>query len=214
MTNKVDWRIAPKDAQFYSAYCFRKHEDGVEYYWDEDVLTWKVGLQEQLKAHERYFDFESRPTLDDSNCNTYNPDDTPDYDESLDDKWDSGELGQSEDSVVVGKPECSAKASEALKELVGRKKEPTPIKSDGGSSSYYDIPIPDWLIDLIVERRYVKTEELIEVMGSDFDLGNIIKCAVRINSLKNGVGKAGNDVSYDANKIVYSANRLKERDKR
>lgn len=95
----------------------------------------------------------------------------------------------------------------------------TPIKSDGGSSSYYDIPIPDWLFDKIYERRYtencyIKTEELIEIMGSDFDLGNIIKCAVRINSLKNGVGKAGNDVSYDANKIIYSANRLKERDKR
>lgn len=88
------------------------------------------------------------------------------------------------------------------------------IKSNGGSSSYYDIHLPDWLIDLIVERRYVKTEELIEVMGSDFDEGNILKCLVRINSLKKGVGKQGNDVTYDANKIVYSANRLKERDKR
>lgn len=95
-----------------------------------------------------------------------------------------------------------------------KEKEIGAIKSDGGSSSYYDIQLPDWLIDLIVERRYIKTEELIEVMGSDFDLGNIIKCAVRINSLKNGVGKAGNDVSYDANKIIYSAGRLKERDKR
>ena len=88
------------------------------------------------------------------------------------------------------------------------------IKSDGGSSGYYDIQLPDWLIDLIIERRYIKTEELIEVLGSDFDLGNIIKCAVRINSLQNGVGKAGNDVTYDSNKIIYSAGRLKERDKR
>ena len=86
------------------------------------------------------------------------------------------------------------------------------IKSDGGSSKYYDIPIPDWLLDNIRDRGYLKTEELIEVLGSDFDLGNIIKCAVRINSLKNGVGKEGNSVAYDANKIIYSANRLKERE--
>jgi hypothetical protein len=87
------------------------------------------------------------------------------------------------------------------------------IKSDGGSSSYYDIAIPRWLLDNIKERGYLKTEELIEILGSDFDLGNIIKCAIRINSLKNGIGKEGNDVRYDANKIIYSAGRLKERDR-
>lgn len=84
------------------------------------------------------------------------------------------------------------------------------IKSDGGSSSYYDIPIPDWLIDLIVERKYIKTEELIEVLGSNFDEANILKCLVRINSLRNGKGKEGNSVDYDCNKIIYSANRIKE----
>lgn len=84
------------------------------------------------------------------------------------------------------------------------------IKSDGGSSSYYDIPIPDWLVDLIVERRYIKTEELIEVLGGNFDEGNILKCLVRINSLRNGKGKEGNNVDYDCNKVIYSANRIKE----
>jgi hypothetical protein len=86
------------------------------------------------------------------------------------------------------------------------------IKSDGGSSSYYDIQIPNWLLEKIKDRGYLKTEELIEIMGSDFDLGNIIKCAIRINSLKSGFGKEGNSVEYDANKIIYSANRLKERE--
>lgn len=85
------------------------------------------------------------------------------------------------------------------------------IKSDGGSSSYYDIKLPSWLITKINERGYIKTEELIEILGSDFDLGNILKCSIRIHSLKNGVGKEGNDINYDANKIIYSANRLKER---
>lgn len=84
------------------------------------------------------------------------------------------------------------------------------IKSDGGSSSYYDISLPDWLISLIVERRYIKTEELIEVLGGDFDEANILKCLVRINSLRNGKGKEGNTVDYDCNKISYSANRIKE----
>lgn len=86
-----------------------------------------------------------------------------------------------------------------------------PIKSDGGSSSYYDIQLSDKIIDFIVANRYIKTEQLIEALGSDFDIGNIIKCAVRINSLMQGKGKEGNDVAYDANKIRYSANRLKER---
>ena len=62
------------------------------------------------------------------------------------------------------------------------------IRSDGGSSSYYDIHLPDWLIDLIVERRYIKTEELIEVMGDSFNQGTILKSLVRLNSLLNGVG--------------------------
>jgi hypothetical protein len=92
----------------------------------------------------------------------------------------------------------------------------TAIKSDGGSSSYYDIEISDRVMDKILERHYtgtpyIKTEEIVEMLGSDFDIGNIIKCAVRTNSLLNGVGKDGNSVEYDANKIIYSANRLKER---
>lgn len=119
------------------------------------------------------------------------------------DPWDTGELGRDEEFVKVVELN-----GEQWKVMSGA------IKSDGGSSSYYDIQLPNWLIDLIIERRYIKTEELIEVLGSDFDLGNIIKCAVRINSLQNGIGKAGNDVTYDSNKIIYSAGRLKERDKR
>jgi len=93
------------------------------------------------------------------------------------------------------------------------------IKSDGGSSSYYDISIPKWLMDKLKNRTYyegdgvafMKTEELIEVLGSDFDEGNVLKCLIRINSLKNGVGKEGNDVNYDTNKIKYSADRIAER---
>lgn len=90
------------------------------------------------------------------------------------------------------------------------------IKSDGGSSSYYDIPLSNTLLEKILHRdaegsAYIKTEEIIEILGSDFDIGNILKCAVRVSSLLDGKGKEGNSVDYDANKIIYSANRLKER---
>lgn len=89
-----------------------------------------------------------------------------------------------------------------------------PIKSDGGSSSYYDIQLPDWLIDMIIERRYIKTEELIEVLGDSFNQGNIMKCLIRLNGLLKGGGKQGNSVDYECNKIAYYANRIKEESNR
>lgn len=183
---KVDWSTAPEGAEYFAYSEFRKgtttRVDAV--YYDNTYGTW-LNAGFSLDECKESSDYEERP---------------PQYDQSQDEKWDTGELGRDEQHVRV--------APLAEKEFNGA------IKSNGGSSSYYDIHLPDWLIDLIVERRYIKTEELIEVMGSDFDEGNILKCLVRINSLKKGVGKAGNDVTYDANKIIYSANRLKERDKR
>ena len=92
------------------------------------------------------------------------------------------------------------------------------IKSDGGSSTYYDIAIPTSLREEMAERRnedglsYIKTEEIIELgLGNDFDAGNIFKCLIRMQSLKNGKGKAGNDLEYDANKVVYSAKKIAKR---
>ena len=102
------------------------------------------------------------------------------------------------------------------------KSQVTPVKSDGGSSSYYDILLPNWFVDLIVERTeggksrsFMKTEELIEVLfKSDFDYANIQKALVRSFGAQNGAGKEGNDVDYEQNKIQYSSNRIKERAKR
>lgn len=91
------------------------------------------------------------------------------------------------------------------------------IKSDGGSSTYYDIPLPEWLVSRIIGRyvdgnAYVKTEELIEVMfNSDFDAGNVLKSLVRLFGAFNGAGKAGNSVSYERKKIEYSVNKLEQR---
>lgn len=92
------------------------------------------------------------------------------------------------------------------------------IASDGGSSSYYDIPVPDWFVDRLVERAvvgdqgYIKTEELIEVIfQNDFDAGNAFKSLIRLWGAFNGAGKAGNSVSYDKRKIEYSLDKLEQR---
>lgn len=95
-----------------------------------------------------------------------------------------------------------------------------PVKSDGGSSSYYDVPVPDWLLDVLLKReeegeRYIKTEELIEVLfDNDFDAGNAFKSLVRAWGCFNGGGKEGNSLEYDLNKIRYSLNKLDKRNNR
>lgn len=95
------------------------------------------------------------------------------------------------------------------------------IKSDGGSSRYYDIPLPDWLIASILERNesgegaYIKTQELIEVVfDNDFDFGCNFKASVRAAGKMKGAGKAGNTLEYECNKMHYYVDRIEERGKR
>ena len=97
--------------------------------------------------------------------------------------------------------------------------QPKPIASNGGSSSYYDLPIPEELLNKILERKvegkaYIKTEEIIRYcFGNDFDKGNLFKSLVRIHSAELGFGKAGNSIEYDCNKIHYSADKIAKRNK-
>lgn len=91
------------------------------------------------------------------------------------------------------------------------------VKSDGGSSSYYDLELPEWVVDKILERKtaegkfYIKTEECCEIFfGNDFDYSNQFKSSVRSYGTEQGFGKSGNDVTYEQNKIIYSANKIKE----
>jgi len=94
-----------------------------------------------------------------------------------------------------------------------------PIKSDGGSSSYYDLTIPDWLVKTLTERQakeykcYIKTEEIIAAfLSNDFDYGNLFKSMIRCKGLQDGTGgKAGNSVEYECNKMAYSVNKIKEK---
>ena len=88
---------------------------------------------------------------------------------------------------------------------------PKAVKSDGGSSSYYDLKLSDLTLDFIEETNKVKTEHLIrDVFGNDFDFGNIFKSLVRAHGTTQGAGKEGNDIVYEMNKIIYSANKLKD----
>ena len=95
-----------------------------------------------------------------------------------------------------------------------------PIKSDGGSSTYYDIALPAWLLELILERgvagkAYIKTEELIEVgFSSDFDFGTAFKSLVRAHGATKGQGKAGNSLSYECKKIHWSVDKINSRGER
>jgi hypothetical protein len=89
------------------------------------------------------------------------------------------------------------------------------VTSDGGSSSYYDVAIPEWLFELLTQREsgrgqaFIKTEELIEVLfGNDFDFGNIQKSLVRAYGVTQGAGKAGNNLDYELKKIKYSCDKV------
>lgn len=92
------------------------------------------------------------------------------------------------------------------------------IKSTGGSSSYYDIPLSDELMNKLFDRweqgnAHIRTEELIrEAFSNDFDYGTAFKSQVRAHAISHlGRGKAGNDVGYECNKIDWSINKIREK---
>lgn len=81
----------------------------------------------------------------------------------------------------------------------------TPIKSDGGSSSYYDFMITN----AEGESIHIKTGDVIrDMVSNDYDLGNIVKACRRIDQSRKGRGKAGTNVRYDLKKIIYMAEEL------
>lgn len=81
------------------------------------------------------------------------------------------------------------------------------VKSDGGSSDYYKLRLPDHVLADIKRQIedddddvIIQTGDCIEMLvGNDFDGGNIIKALRRIFEGKKGAGKAG----VDLNKCHY-----------
>lgn len=69
----------------------------------------------------------------------------------------------------------------------------TPIKSNGGSTSYYKLP-----------PGATELNDLIEYKRMNFALGNIFKACYRLGE------KSGTDIEYDLNKIEYFVGRLRK----
>lgn len=67
-----------------------------------------------------------------------------------------------------------------------------PVKSDGGTTSYYELP-----------AGAKELNDLIEYKNMNFALGNIFKACYRFGE------KDGAEKTYDLNKIIYFAERLK-----
>ncbi len=90
-------------------------------------------------------------------------------------------------------------------------KVPLAVKSDGGSSSYYQLRLlvqSSKIKDLEghdeVKVVELETGDIIRALvDNDFDLGNIIKACRRIHQAKKGTGKSGTNVEYDCKKIDY-----------
>ena len=71
----------------------------------------------------------------------------------------------------------------------------------GGSSSYYD---------LTIGPTTIKCLDIIEGLGMSYNEGNVFKAVWRIAAAKQGRTKKGNNMHYDAEKIVFFGERLVE----
>ena len=80
----------------------------------------------------------------------------------------------------------------------------SPIKSDGGSSSYYAQQIPKGMLERFNATGTIEAKDVIRLfLGNDFNMGNIFKAYCRVISLRNGKGKAGIDEQYDLTKAKF-----------
>ena len=84
--------------------------------------------------------------------------------------------------------------------------ESSPIKSDGGSSSYYAQQIPKGMLERFNTTGTIEAKDVIRLfLGNDFNMGNFFKAYCRVISLRNGKGKAGIDEQYDLTKAKFFA---------
>lgn len=78
------------------------------------------------------------------------------------------------------------------------------VKSTGGSSKYYEITLPQWLLDKHNTNGHIMLEDLAEVMfNNNFNYVNVFKAQKRMFDLEQGRGKDGNTLEYDATKCKY-----------
>lgn len=76
----------------------------------------------------------------------------------------------------------------------------------GGSSSYYKVDVTN---PTTSDKPYqAECNDIIEALGLTFTEGNIFKAVWRIAADRNGKKKKGNNSVYDAEKVVFFAERL------
>lgn len=74
-----------------------------------------------------------------------------------------------------------------------------PVKSDGGSTSYYKLTIKTEDGEFKAETGDV----IAAMVGDNFQLGNVLKAVRRIYEASEGRGKDGITMEYDINKCKY-----------
>ena len=116
---------------------------------------------------------------------------------------DNLELVSNEGQDVVNNPKHYTSDPSGVECIDALRK---PIKSDGGSSPYYFSPLPQHIIEQIVETGGIEIKDIVRYcFDNDADCKDIIKALKRIRECKKGGGKEGVDMLYDANKIKFFA---------
>lgn len=78
-------------------------------------------------------------------------------------------------------------------------------QTDGGSASYYQFEIPQWMLDSWNKTGKIEVRHVCRIMlKNDFDKSNIFKALVRLGN------KDGVEVSYDINKIHFFTDCIEE----
>lgn len=81
------------------------------------------------------------------------------------------------------------------------------VKSDGGSTQYYQIEITN----SNGEKLNCELNDILrDVFNNQWDLCNIVKASRRISEARKGQGKKDVSIKYDANKIIWFAEEIKK----
>ena len=80
------------------------------------------------------------------------------------------------------------------------------VEHTGGSSGYYRVSVPS--PTTLTEPYDAECNDIIEALGMTFAEGNVFKALWRTAASRQGKHKKGNNTLYDAEKIVFFANRI------
>jgi hypothetical protein len=94
---------------------------------------------------------------------------------------------------------------EQLDHLTSPSEDELSQQTDGGSASYYQFPIPQYMLDRWNETGNIEVRDVVRLMlGNDSAKNNVFKALVRLGE------KAGVDPVYDINKCHFFIDDIKE----